>query len=405
MMAVYVLTNTEQNNSIVKSIAGHDLYGEVNTAANDIECMFLGTLQSFMKFYRNNISLQERRQLTVAASKGRLDYKTSTVIREQEEGMLNILELPSSLQLSLLSYLDVHSLCQVSQTCHILNNLASDHLLWERILSRDLKTWTLLNYQSYPQIFLDAGADLGTKEIYARCYSGYQKTKNCKPADESLFAKLLKFAPFYQKPPPRVQMFGPGLEASTSGLVHKLLWNEISPFRVQNMFSGLEDGVGSGLSLKYNESEIVNLIITYSSTKKEREAAAKDGSAIRNKMFLEQDDEFLVHEVSHSVRQLCKTIDAFIFVVDSSTTKEKVSESNDLLYSMMDERWTSQKAPLVVLSCAKSSEHEEPKLTCVDVVEELKLCEMNRRWQVSQVVVDTLEGIDVATNWLLKECS
>ena len=77
---------------------------------------------------------------------------------------------------------------------------------------------------------------------YARCYSGYQKTKNHKPADESLFTKLLKFAPFYQKPPPRVQMFGPGLEASTSGLVHKLLWNEISPFRVQNMFSGLEDG-------------------------------------------------------------------------------------------------------------------------------------------------------------------
>jgi hypothetical protein len=40
-------------------------------------------------------------------------------------------------------------------------------------------------------------------------------------------------------------------------------------------------------------------------------------------MFLERDDEFLVHEVNHSVRQLCKTIDAFIFVVDSSTTKEK----------------------------------------------------------------------------------
>ena len=98
MMAAYVLTNTEQNNSIVKSIAGHDfIYGEANNAAKyDTECMFLGTLQSFVKFYRNNISLQERRQLTVAASKGRLDYKTSTVIREQEEGMLNILELPVS---------------------------------------------------------------------------------------------------------------------------------------------------------------------------------------------------------------------------------------------------------------------------------------------------------------------
>ena len=59
-----------------------------------------------------------------------------------------------------------------------------------------------------------------------------------------------------------------------------------------------------------------------------------------------------------------------------------VSKSNDLLYSMMDERWTSQKAPLLVLSCSNSSEPEEHRLTCVDVVEELKLCNMNRRWQV-----------------------
>ena len=52
---------------------------------------------------------------------------------------------------------------------------------------------------------------------------------------------------------------------------------------------------------------------------------------------------------------------------------------------MMDERWTSQKAPLLVLSCANNSELEEQKLTCVDVVEELKLCEMNRHWQVNKL--------------------
>ncbi len=92
-----VLTSTEQNNSIFKSISGHNLNGEANNAAKyDTGCVFSTTLQSFVKFYRNNISLQERRQLTVAASKGRLDYKTSTVIREQEEEMLNILELPVS---------------------------------------------------------------------------------------------------------------------------------------------------------------------------------------------------------------------------------------------------------------------------------------------------------------------
>ena len=60
-----------------------------------------------------------------------------------------------------------------------------------------------------------------------------------------------------------------------------------------------------------------------------------------------------------------------------------MSKGNDLLNSMMDERWTSQKAPLLVLSCSNSSEDEDQRLTCIDVVEELKLCEMNRRWQVS----------------------
>ena len=71
----------------------------------------------------------------------------------------------SSLQLLLLSYLDVHSLCQVSQTCRVLNNLAKDHLLWERISRQNLKTWTILNYQSYPQIFHDAGSDMAAKEM------------------------------------------------------------------------------------------------------------------------------------------------------------------------------------------------------------------------------------------------
>ena len=66
--------------------------------------------------------------------------------------------------------------------------------------------------------------------------------RNYKPAEESLVAKLLKFAPFYHKSPPRVVMFGPGLESNTSSLVHKLLWDDVSPFQVQHMFSGLQDG-------------------------------------------------------------------------------------------------------------------------------------------------------------------
>ena len=89
-----VITNTEKNNSYVNISSGQ--HGTSGANGIHVECVLSNTLQTFVKFYRSNISLQERRQLTVAASKGRLDYKTSTVIREQEEEMLNILELPVS---------------------------------------------------------------------------------------------------------------------------------------------------------------------------------------------------------------------------------------------------------------------------------------------------------------------
>lgn len=89
-----VVTRAERNNSYVK--VSNWQCETRNSATDEIECAFSNTWQRLAKFYRNNISLQERRQLTVAASKGRLDYKTSSVIREQEEEMLNVLELPVS---------------------------------------------------------------------------------------------------------------------------------------------------------------------------------------------------------------------------------------------------------------------------------------------------------------------
>lgn len=65
-----------------------------NSRVADLECVLSNTLHRLVKFYRNNISFEERRQLTVAPVKGRLDFKTSTVIMEKEEGQISFLELP-----------------------------------------------------------------------------------------------------------------------------------------------------------------------------------------------------------------------------------------------------------------------------------------------------------------------
>lgn len=68
-----------------------------------------------------------------------------------------------------------------------------------------------------------------------------------------------------------------------------------------------------------------NVIFNY--FRKEREAAAQAGLVRKNKILLDKENEpdnegSLVTEVTHPVRQLCKTIDAFIYVVDSSVSKE-----------------------------------------------------------------------------------
>lgn len=69
----------------------------------------------------------------------------------------------------------------------------------------------------------------------------------------------------------------------------------------------------------------MSIYILNSYYRREREAAAQGGVAAKNKILLDKDDETegsSLVEVTHSVRQLCKTIDAFIFVVDSSASKK-----------------------------------------------------------------------------------
>lgn len=63
------------------------------------------------------------------------------------------------------SYLDIRSLCRISKACRLLRDLSNDHVLWGRILWRDLRKWTLINHQTHPQIYLDAAADLMLKEM------------------------------------------------------------------------------------------------------------------------------------------------------------------------------------------------------------------------------------------------
>lgn len=65
----------------------------------------------------------------------------------------------------LFSYLDVTALCRLAQTCSYLNELASDPLLWRRLLQRDVETWSSIGHLSHPRIYQEACSDLSPKQM------------------------------------------------------------------------------------------------------------------------------------------------------------------------------------------------------------------------------------------------
>ena len=58
-----------------------------------------------------------------------------------------------------------------------------------------------------------------------------------------VFYNLQNIQYLFSHRPPRVVMFGPGLESDTSQLVQALLWNSDSPFKVTGMFPGEFEGI------------------------------------------------------------------------------------------------------------------------------------------------------------------
>lgn len=58
-----------------------------------------------------------------------------------------------------------------------------------------------------------------------------------------------------------------------------------------------------------------------------------------------------------------------------------MDSENQELKALMNVNWTRPRVPLVVLSCVASE--ETPSLSCAQVVELLKITQLNRPWQVN----------------------
>lgn len=87
-------------------------------------------------------------------------------------------------------------------------------------------------------------------------------------------------------------------------------------------------GVGSGMSLKMKSGQSFNLTVLYSATKSEREQNQNQDRMQLNRLVIhpknvvQMEAQEETYELTHSVRDLCRTLDAFIFIIDASTNAE-----------------------------------------------------------------------------------
>jgi len=309
---------------------------------------------------------------------------SSHTITDDENVLVGCFELPTNVWLQIFSYLDVSSLCKVARVCPPWNNLANDNLLWENKLNNDSYHWERIDHLSHPRLHKETNVDLTPKEIYLKC------CPECRYLRKSIQfpTHLPKLSYFFGFSTPRIVMFGSGMDSS--GLVRRVLWDQRSPFTVKGMFPGQFEGTGSGVTLQYTEGTI-DLICLYALSRAER---------INQDLNGERKSRLLVNnEVSHSIKELCSTVDAFIYIVNA-TNEHRVTFGSEEFKALIDDRWLQPKVPVLVLCVVPNATVQS--VSSLDVANKLNLLKLSRPWQVRQCHVNSLYGFTPGVTWLNK---
>ncbi|XP_033637096.1 F-box only protein 4-like isoform X3 [Asterias rubens] len=325
----------------------------------------------------------------------------------QDDG-LHLLQLPIQAMLHIFSFLDAKDISTVGSTCRQCYSLCADQILWRDFLEKDKLLWQQVSHRSNPALFEAVNSDLTYREIYMRCSPKFQQ--------ESSGFNLLKLPQllwsFIPHKPPKVVMFGPGLESNTSTLVRKFLGEASGVFKVRGVFPAeLPGSVGTGFNVSMNGKVDLKLITLYSGTRQDRENTSAAGNrAQRNRLLQsvpsgsvspsgeEGCSDSIDYEPKSTIKELCRNVDAFIFVVDASL-QQQITDAKPELFALMDERWTTSKCPLVILSCVPDS--TTSKVPCVTLAKQLDLHKLNRTWKMFDVDVNSLSGAVEAITWLV----
>ncbi|GFN98552.1 F-box only protein 4-like [Plakobranchus ocellatus] len=341
--------------------------------------------------------------MSIYLKKGQPNVAAVLQSREDEGSLFQ--SLPVDLKMAVFSLLDAKSLCLACCVCREWRIISSDNSLWRRLLQRDIRQWSQISNVTNPRLYLEMDSDWSQKEIYLKCSPVVQQQLKVATSTFQQVSSYLKS--FIPRKVPKVAMFGPGLETSTSGVVRRILYEENNIFRRIALFPGQFDGVGGGMTLRLPSRHTLHLSVLYSASKQERERREGHDRLEGNKLLQKRDGDqnhpecqVSQYELKPQIRHLCMTLDAFIFVVDATQTQETVSASCAELQAMLRERKFGL-VPVLILSCVPRP--EDVRLSADDVVSCLKMETLTQPWLVINCVTETLASIDQGIVWLVEQ--
>ena len=379
-----------------------------------------------------------------------------------EETKLMLDELPYDVLLSIFKRLDFKDLIQMSQVNKRLNDLTNDQYLWKEKLLQDMHNWRMIDSKSWPKqlqfkqekILLDelALAEICYKKCYLNCcpdvstrkdilkklksFQQIQNTLHATSTSENLtlsslssfampmmvFGQLKDFVfrtMFRSEQPqhdntaeciPKLVLFGPGLETSTSCLVTNILWK--SEFKTVGMIPG-KDGYGAGIKLKLFNHRPFNLTILYTNNSQMRSKNSSH-NLNENRLLLDKssDEVSSFYELNPRVREACADAHGFVYVIDNNSLSmefDKIGDNYRTELSILM-REVDRKMPLLILSLntndlTQQGSANKQRLSCVNIIELLELNRLEQEWQIRncEIFQPKMKDIILGFEWILNE--
>lgn len=279
-------------------------------------------------------------------------------------------------------------------------DISEDNWLWNHKLQNDALDWMFITNASSPSLLQKRNESLSFKEIYLQSVRNANETCKMLCASRNPLKKLYHLL-FRPRDAAKVVFFGPGLESfnSISSVIGRILRKQ-STFKTHGMFPGKFEGYGTGFHMSLEQNGFLHyfdMVTLYTCSKRERELVTPDKRMNVNRLVDREPEQSVVKPV----RDLCRTVNGFVFAVDVQTSND-ISFASEELRALVRDDDIDPRVPLIILCCTFDA---PPMLSITDVEEQLSLDDFQRPWRVQKCDVENLQSLEIALLWLLSKTS